>query len=175
MRNILLSFMASAILLGCGSTGVVESTESTDLTGVVSESQLIINENLLDEKLASVGVEIIRDGHRVSLIMSNELLFETDRSLLTPEAKEMLLSLAETLQDNTKLNLDIIGHSDSRGSYYYNQELSFERSRQVQKFLRASGILNTTKIRSFGKLKPKCNNETEEGMMCNRRVELTLY
>lgn len=173
MQRFIFSVLAGAMLLGCGSTPPLD--QSTELVTETEPQNPIVENSALDNKLKDSGVEIVRDGYRVNLVLSNELLFETDKSVLTAAAKDVLKMVSGALKENTALNLDIVGHSDSSGNIYYNQELSFERSRQVQKFLRTLDVMNTTKIRSYGKLKPKCENDTEAGMMCNRRVELTIF
>ena len=67
----------------------------------------------------------------------------------------------------------ISGHTDSRGSSTYNQELSQRRAQSVVDYLLKKGIdAERLKSKGFGESKPIAPNDTKSGRLQNRRVEM---
>ncbi len=70
----------------------------------------------------------------------------------------------------------IEGHTDSKRKPAMNLELSEKRALTVQEFLKKraelAGIHFTT--RGWGETKPLVPNDTEEGRLRNRRVEIVV-
>jgi len=67
----------------------------------------------------------------------------------------------------------IIGHTDSSGDPRYNLWLSRERAKSVADHLVATGI-NENQVRTIGRgpAEPIASNDTREGRMKNRRVDI---
>ncbi len=70
--------------------------------------------------------------------------------------------------------LEIHGHTDSTGTHIDNDVLSKQRANAVKSFLVKTCGFEEEKIttKGFGSKKPKCPNTSEEGLRCNRRVEV---
>ena len=71
--------------------------------------------------------------------------------------------------------VDVIGHTDSTGSYEYNDKLAVLRAENVTKLLREAGLnpgLKVSSISGRGEMEPMATNKTKEGRYLNRRVEL---
>lgn len=99
--------------------------------------------------------------------------FEFDSDRLTPEAKEILKQVAQTLQAYPDVNVEIAGHTDSTGTDAYNLGLSEKRSIAVKNFLTGQGVLAARMSPTgYGESQPIDTNDTEEGQAKNRRVEL---
>jgi outer membrane protein OmpA-like peptidoglycan-associated protein len=76
---------------------------------------------------------------------------------------------------NPDAGLQIIGHTDSKGSDEYNQALGFRRARSVQDYFECKGIpVGKLKIESKGEKEPAENNTSDEGRAKNRRVSVTI-
>jgi OOP family OmpA-OmpF porin len=73
---------------------------------------------------------------------------------------------------NTKIQ--VVGHTDSRGTDAYNQKLSQRRADAVKKYLLNSGHVkaNMTTAEGRGEAEPIADNKTKEGRFKNRRVEI---
>ncbi len=71
--------------------------------------------------------------------------------------------------------VEIVGHTDSNGSEAYNQTLSEQRAQSVADYLISQGV-ESSRISSSGEgeMNPKASNDTPEGRMENRRVEVTV-
>ena len=69
-----------------------------------------------------------------------------------------------------------MGHTDSKGSESYNQNLSERRASSAAEYLQEQGLgssrLNTV---GRGESEPVATNETAEGRQQNRRVEVAIY
>jgi outer membrane protein OmpA-like peptidoglycan-associated protein len=105
----------------------------------------------------------------------SDVLFDTAKFTLRPEAREKLAKVAGIVSGHPGLRLDVEGHTDSVGGDDYNQQLSEERGGSVRDYLIEQGM-NRTSVSSkgFGKTQPVASNETASGRQQNRRVELVI-
>lgn len=101
--------------------------------------------------------------------------FDFNKSSLTPNARTLLDQVAEALRARPDIEAEISGHTDSKGSEAYNQQLSVRRAQSVRQYLIDKGIdpVRLTTV-GAGESSPVADNETEEGRELNRRVELTV-
>jgi outer membrane protein OmpA-like peptidoglycan-associated protein len=102
--------------------------------------------------------------------------FETGSAVLLPESESLLREVAQAIKDHPEIRkVSIEGHTDARGGTRYNQKLSDDRARSVREFLIAQGVeKNRLSSKGFGKSKPIADNDTEDGMYRNRRVEFKI-
>lgn len=104
-----------------------------------------------------------------------KVLFEFDKSNLTPAAVEILDSILPKLKADDVLGIMVSGHTDSVGTDRYNQGLSERRAASVVSYLVSQGV-PADKVRSqgFGESQPVADNGTDEGRAQNRRVEIAI-
>lgn len=116
--------------------------------------------------------QVIRVEEGIVLEFSNKILFGFDQSNLSSDAKTSLNKLVAILQKYPDTNIEVQGHTDSKGSVNYNQSLSERRASTVSYYLSEKGI-NTPRltIHGFGESMPKYTNTTTDGQEQNRRVE----
>ena len=99
--------------------------------------------------------------------------FKFNSTDLDDGTEDFLNDLSKTLEDDTRLKIKIIGHTDNIGSEKFNQHLSVKRAQTVQKFLLRRGISQTrVTIEGKGMSQPLTSNETDEDRATNRRVEI---
>jgi len=121
------------------------------------------------------GVKVERVGEGIVVEFTNDVLFGYDSYALTANARESLGKLVTILKNYPDTNIEIFGHTDSRGSASYNQNLSEQRSDAVAKYLMGNGISNIRLASiGFGESKPKYSNDDSEGRSKNRRVEFAI-
>lgn len=119
--------------------------------------------------------KVIRVGEGIVVEFSSSILFGFDQSNLSNEAKTNLDKLVTILKDYPDTNIEVQGHTDSKGSEAYNQKLSEQRATVVSLYLIDKGIKNSRlSIHGFGELLPKYINTTEDGRLLNRRVEFLI-
>ena len=81
--------------------------------------------------------------------------------------------LFASLDKNMQINLH--GHTDSRGRRLYNKKLSQRRSKAVEKYFLAKGVSADQITRhSYGEEKPVDSNRTKMGRANNRRVNVLI-
>src|SRR5690606_11524400 len=97
------------------------------------------------------------------------------KAILRPESYPELDRLAGLIIQNSKMQIEISGHTDSVGTDEANLKLSDERSSAVSDYL-VSLWIKAQQIthKGYGETKPHGTNETEEGKQLNRRVEFTI-
>jgi outer membrane protein OmpA-like peptidoglycan-associated protein len=121
--------------------------------------------------LATVRVE----ATETIITLSGEVLFESDRAVLRPEARERLTAVAEAMRASPEQFAIVAGYTDSRGSDSHNQQLSQSRADAVRDFLLSAGV-PADRLRSEGRgeASPIASNDSAEGRANNRRVEIIL-
>jgi outer membrane protein OmpA-like peptidoglycan-associated protein len=107
------------------------------------------------------------------IVFPQRVYFDTDRTVIRPEAERVLDLIAENLRrDAPDVALFIAGHADARGSDEYNYLLSVARADAVARalFSRGTGLTRLWRI-GFGEAVPVAPNTTLQNMAENRRVE----
>jgi len=100
--------------------------------------------------------------------------FKFDSDELTPESKQILDSVANTLREHPQQALEVGGHASAEGTGPYNQDLSARRARAVRDYLVDQGVdPELLSFRGYGESRPLASNITEPGRIINRRVELS--
>ncbi len=101
------------------------------------------------------------------------ILFDTAKWTIKTEEYPSLDQVADIMKQNPSLKLEVQGHTDDRGTQSYNETLSKKRAMSVVEYLVKKGIAkNRLRARGLGSLKPVMSNDTPEGQVRNRRVEL---
>ncbi|MDD3762437.1 MAG: OmpA family protein [Nevskiales bacterium] len=130
---------------------------------------------LIDDcRIPRAGEQIDENGCAVEqTFVLKGVKFEFDSDRLTPDAREILNEVANTLQAYPQIATDIEGHTDTIGSDAYNQGLSERRANAVKQYLVGRGVDGgrMTPV-GYGEARPIADNMTEEGREENRRVEL---
>lgn len=110
----------------------------------------------------------------LTIVLKN-IYFDFDRTTLKPESFTELNKVVEFLQQNPRVEVEIAGHTDSKGSDTYNLNLSQGRSQSVVDYIVSQGI-DSSRItaQGYGESRPIDTNDTEEGRANNRRVEFTV-
>jgi OmpA-OmpF porin, OOP family len=80
--------------------------------------------------------------------------------------------IIDFLKEDTTINLNITGHTDSTGTAEYNQTLSEKRAYSVYQYLLDHGIYKT-RLKHLGKGESEPLNESQliKNLGLNRRVE----
>lgn len=100
------------------------------------------------------------------------VVFETGKADLLPESLPVLEGAISTLKRYPELQVEVAGHTDSRGADAYNLDLSSRRAATVLRYLKDGGVANTLTSRGYGERQPVGSNNTDEGRQQNRRVVL---
>jgi outer membrane protein OmpA-like peptidoglycan-associated protein len=114
-----------------------------------------------------------RDSARGLIVSMSDVLFDTGKYSLKPDAREKLAKVAGILLAYPGLNIEVGGYTDNVGGDAMNQKLSENRAGAVRDYLAQQGVAaNSLSARGFGNSLPVASNDTSAGRQQNRRVEL---
>lgn len=103
------------------------------------------------------------------------IYFDFDKTTLKKESFTELNKVVEFLKQNPTVEIEIAGHTDSKGTDEYNINLSQGRSQSVVDYIISQGIESfRLGAHGYGEGKPIDTNDTDAGRANNRRVEFTV-
>ena len=121
------------------------------------------------------GAKVERVGEGIVVEFEEKVLFGFDRSDLNASAEDNLDKLVNVLKEYPDTNIEIQGHTDSKGTEGYNQSLSDKRAGAVASYLRNRGVSSSRiSTKGFGESAPIASNESESGRSQNRRVDFLI-
>jgi outer membrane protein OmpA-like peptidoglycan-associated protein len=142
-------------------------------TGAVIGHQMDKQAEEIKKTVPDAKVERVGEG--IVVEFSSAVLFGFDKSNLSADAKTSLDKLVTVVNTYPDTDIEVQGHTDSKGTEAYNNKLSVSRAAAVSDYLRNSGIsTNRISIKGFGESAPKYNNATADGQSQNRRVEFLI-
>jgi outer membrane protein OmpA-like peptidoglycan-associated protein len=121
------------------------------------------------------GAKVERVGEGINVEFSEKILFAFNQATLNSSASTNLDKLSVILKEYPDTDIEIQGHTDSKGSDEYNMTLSEKRASSVASYLRGKGIANSRiKTKGFGETAPVASNDSEDGRAQNRRVNFLI-
>lgn len=119
--------------------------------------------------------EVRREGEGIVINFKEKVLFGYDKADLGSGAQTNLNRLVEILNRYPDTDIQIIGHTDSKGTDSYNQGLSERRATSVVTYLRGNGIASgRLTATGKGETDPVAENDSDDGRSQNRRVEFVI-
>jgi peptidoglycan-associated lipoprotein len=101
----------------------------------------------------------------------DRIFFDTDQSVVTPEARGILDRQAQWLQQYPRIGVWIAGNCDERGTEEYNLALGQRRANADRDYLVSRGIdARRLQTISYGKSRPVDPSSTQEGWAHNRNA-----
>lgn len=132
-------------------------------------------EEAFREELSDSGIDVIREGDNIRLVMPSNITFATNQSYITSGFHTTLNDVAKVLIKFDKTYLSIEGHTDSQGSDTFNQNLSEKRAESVKNYLVQQSILDgRLQVTGYGESSPLVDNNSENNRAVNRRVEIQI-
>jgi outer membrane protein OmpA-like peptidoglycan-associated protein len=142
-------------------------------TGAVIGHQMDKQAEEIKKTVPDAKVERVGEG--IVVEFNSNVLFGFDKSGLSTDAKTNLNKLVTVLNSYPETNIEVQGHTDSKGSEAYNMDLSMKRASAVVGYLNTKGInYRRSSLRGFGETAPKYDNTTADGRSQNRRVEFLI-
>lgn len=128
------------------------------------------------QKLESEIDEITTKKTDRGLVLTlDNILFETGKAQLLQGSQRSISRVSEFLNNYPDRNITIEGHTDSRGSDTLNQQLSKRRADAVRMALLEQGISSSrVAAKGLGEQYPVATNDTREGRLQNRRVDIII-
>jgi chemotaxis protein MotB len=139
--------------------------------------------SVFSPEIRSNKIKVTHDERGIVITLASDAFFNPASARINIEAtRDILLRLGTYLvsEDLRDRKFRIEGHTDSvdvdpAGPWEDNWQLSAERSRAVLRYLTAIGVDERRfQIAGFADTMPVSTNETEEGRMYNRRVDVII-
>jgi len=112
---------------------------------------------------------------RGETVILNNLIFARGKASIDPKSYSELDEVAQMMKENSRIEIQLEGHTDNVGSPKANLQLSEERVEAVKKYLASQGVnKNRIKTQAFGGTQPLRNEMTPEARAKNRRVEMRI-
>lgn len=143
---------------------------TADAEGYISGTALVDPKDIDSNHQVIRDILMTRKGETIRL---DHLIFEQGKAVINPKSFASLDELVAMMKDNTRLIIQLEGHTDNQGNPKANMELSQDRVDNVKKYLASKGVdKDRVKTKAFGGTQPLLNANTPEARALNRRVEM---
>jgi outer membrane protein OmpA-like peptidoglycan-associated protein len=174
-------------------SALVTSTNSEEMAQLRKNAQLLENQDALSNPTGEVPncttpkppeptpetpieptpeppVEPIR------LRVPNNIHYALDKDFISAESGKVLDKIVAVMQQYPTIVIELQGHTDSRASDVYNQDLAFRRAINARNYLIKKGIApERMTLRSFGERKLITPGRDRVEHAYNRRVEVMFF
>jgi outer membrane protein OmpA-like peptidoglycan-associated protein len=125
------------------------------------------------EALIMVEKEIRLQPSAIDAVM---IFFDYDKSDLKEEQIAKAERFIKQVKENPHVRIEVLGHTDERGSEQYNEKLSERRALAVENYLLSKGVSRDQLaiVKGFGKTAPLVFGSNEEAYAKNRRAEVRI-
>ncbi|WP_121628465.1 OmpA family protein [Poseidonibacter antarcticus] len=146
--------------------------ESIELN-IESEDKLNKAENTRTEVIDTRSKTVIIAQNSINELTSdNKITFKRRSTNITEESKSTITEIANILLANSKLNVEVGGHTDSRGRASLNKRISQDRANSVKNALVTLGVdPKRIKAVGYGEDFPIAKDDADGLSEINRRVE----
>ncbi len=157
---------------GSGEAGKSALIDPADEAVVGSSSGKMLDKQAAELKKV---VDARRAGKNILVILKSDILFDSGKDTLKPEAVELLGKVGDILAKYPKDRIVVAGHTDNIGTEKFNQTLSEKRAKAVKVELMGHDVPGEC-IRTIGMgySQPDVSNETAAGRAKNRRIILKI-
>jgi len=152
---------------------VVHGTGGSVDTVFLYDQTIVTEQQMTQEVTANAGAlsgSLTTSGHAVV----PGIYFDTGKAEVKPESDASLKEVSKLLQQDAKLKVYVVGHTDNVGTLASNMTLSSQRAAAVMKALTTKYGVAASRLQAFGAgpYAPVTSNDSEDGRAQNRRVEL---
>ena len=141
-------------------TGYIDGTDTLS----VGESYMELEKTLMIRKLIAGRVIVLKN-----------VFFDYDKYTLRSASLAELEKVLQLMEEYPNMEIEVSGHTDSKGSDSYNKTLSLNRAKAVYNWLVKQGISSKRMTyEGYGYHKPIATNDTDEGRQLNRRTEMKI-
>jgi chemotaxis protein MotB len=138
-------------------------------------------EDRLSQEIQDNQVSLERMGKGLVITFVADVLFDSGKATIRPEASASLDKVARVLQENVPdLNVGIEGHTDNIpikvSGWKSNWELSSARALSVLHYLIDEKGVSPERLSAigYGEYRPVASNDSKNGRQQNRRVEIVI-
>ncbi len=116
------------------------------------------------------NISLTSTGQTITL---SHLIFQLGKAVINPESYTELDEVAAMMNENSRIEIQLEGHTDNKGNAEANLKLSESRVNAVKKYITSKGVSKKRiQTKAFGGSQPIATEDTEEARAKNRRVEM---
>lgn len=158
---------------------VVVENENTSITlekpytcATVGQADSKIDTRIIEENKVQDDYKTLFQAEPLKPV-SILLYFEFGSDRLQPESAALIADVLKLAKEREPSEVNIIGHSDTKGDAGYNYKLALDRARVVEKIIKDADInLRNISVTSHGENDPLVITGDEVSEEKNRRVEI---
>ena len=166
---------------------IIEGIKHTDEVPKEAENKVVIKTEVSSEsedklnklestvtKVIEVKSEMVQEAQRnINNLTSNKkITFKRRSTNITEDSQETVKEIANILLENSKLKVEVAGHTDSRGRASLNKRISQDRANSVKNALVELGVDSSNiKAVGYGEDFPIAKDDANGLSEINRRVE----
>jgi outer membrane protein OmpA-like peptidoglycan-associated protein len=121
------------------------------------------------------GIEIVTNTVQIRPILETRIYFQSGSSkYATSDVSMQIRAIREFLEENPRVHLKIIGHTDYKGNKPQNHELGLQRARIVQQALIAENV-NPARLNIIGSNKLPPGVTSEQPLQLSRCVRFEVF
>lgn len=125
-----------------------------------------------ETNFSTISSKDLKEGQTIRI---DKLFFAADSANFNRESLPALKDLANFMEDNPKLVVEIGGHTNGIPDDAFCDRLSTARAKSIYDYLIDAGIQpSRLKYKGYGKRIPLATNKTVEGRKRNQRVEIKI-
>jgi chemotaxis protein MotB len=137
----------------------------------------------LEKEIQEGQVKITEMKNRLTMTMVDKIIFPSGSTEISMEGKKVLDKVVSILKDVKDKRIQVEGHTDNvrivsalKKRYPTNWELSTARATEVVRYLQEAGGIDPKFLSAtgFAEYMPVASNDTAEGKLQNRRIEIVL-
>ena len=142
---------------------------TAEATGFIPRTILVDPKEAVDKKILR-DLPLVPTGQTIRL---SHLIFAQGKAIINPQSFDELDEVVAMMKVNTKIEIQLEGHTDNLGNGTSNMKLSQDRVDAVKKYVVSKGVAkDRIKTKAFGGTQPLSKDKTEEARSLNRRVEM---
>lgn len=154
--------------------GALAGAAIAGLGTYIWSSQMSKQKREMESATQGTDVQVTQTAdNQLKLQVPSDVSFDVGSAQVKSDFVPILDRFAQTLVENPKSTVRIVGHTDSSGSDAINDPLSVNRATSVRNYLSAHGVAaHRVTVDGRGSSEPVAANTTDAGRARNRRVDI---
>jgi len=150
----------------------VSQTQPADGPGI--QIDIVEEKSMEEDKITIDANAMASEIDRTGSVSIQEIYFDTGKATLKDDSEVALEEIAKFINQSDDVGFYVVGHTDSRGEFEYNMNLSENRAESAVEALVTNYNVDANRLtaKGVGPLAPIATNDTKEGRAQNRRVEI---
>ena len=155
--------------------GVIGYNMDKQAAEIARSLETVVDTSPNAEATSDEDIIVTKNSRFVKITFRDNMMFPTNSATLTSTARYKVSKLIGVLQNYPQTIVQVVGHTDNRGTHSHNLTLSQKRAREVANLIMGAGVKNPVYEKGCSFDKPVAPNTSSQNMDLNRRVEIFLY